>query len=91
MAADAIIAVDPSTPPSATAGTRPGAILLTRHGEPAISRKVKLSASGYVDFWAEYEETGIWPDHDPPESLVASARRARREPGPRRGVLARAR
>ena len=76
MAADANIAVDRSTTKSAAARARPGAIVLTRHGEPAISRKVKLSASGYVDFWAEYEETGIWPDHAPPDGLVACAREA---------------
>jgi broad specificity phosphatase PhoE len=74
MAEDAISAVDPSTPPSAPARTRPGAILLTRHGEPAISRKVKLTSAGYVAWWAQYEETGIWPDHLPPDSLVACAR-----------------
>lgn len=77
MAADAIIAVDRSTPPpSAAVGTRPGAIVLTRHGEPAISRKVKLTAAGYVAWWARYEETGIWPDHSPPDSLVACAQSA---------------
>jgi broad specificity phosphatase PhoE len=76
MAADAIIAVDRSTPPSAAARTRPGAIVLARHGEPAISRKVKLTSAGYVAWWARYEETGIWPDHSPPDSLVACAQSA---------------
>jgi broad specificity phosphatase PhoE len=55
---------------------RPGAIVLARHGEPAISRKVKLTAEGYGRFWAEYETRGILPGQAPPQSLVASATHA---------------
>ena len=49
---------------------RPGAIVLARHGEPALSRKVKLSAAEYRDFWAQYEVLGIVPGQTPPEALV---------------------
>ena len=47
----------------------PGAIILARHGEPALSRKVKLTAAEYRDFWAKYEIGGILPGQDPPQRL----------------------
>lgn len=52
-----------------SADARPGAIILARHGEPALSRKVLLSAREYGAFWANYEIGGILPDHGPPERL----------------------
>jgi broad specificity phosphatase PhoE len=52
------------------AGTRPGAITLARHGEPALSRKVKLSSKEYREFWAQYELMGLLPGQTPPEHLV---------------------
>jgi broad specificity phosphatase PhoE len=48
---------------------RPGAVILARHGEPAISRKVRLSARQYRDFWAQYEVLGILPGQSPPAVL----------------------
>ncbi|WP_293907865.1 histidine phosphatase family protein [Phenylobacterium sp.] len=48
---------------------KPGAIILARHGEPALSRKVKLTAAGYRAFWAQYELGGILPGQDPPPRL----------------------
>lgn len=48
---------------------RPGAIVLARHGEPALSRKVKLSAAEYRAFWARYEVMGILPGQTPPAAL----------------------
>jgi broad specificity phosphatase PhoE len=48
---------------------RHGAIILARHGEPAISRKVRLSAAGYREFWASYELLGLLPGQTPPEAL----------------------
>lgn len=51
--------------------TRPGAIILARHGEPALSRKVLLTAAEYRDFWASYEIGGILPGQTPPERLRA--------------------
>lgn len=54
-----------ASPPS-----RPyGAIVLARHGEPALSRKVRLTADEYRAFWANYEVGGILPDQAPPDRL----------------------
>ena len=47
----------------------PGAIVLARHGEPALSRKVRLTAPEYGAFWAQYEVGGILPDQTPPDRL----------------------
>lgn len=58
------------TEPSAS---RSGAIVLARHGEPAISRKVSLTASEYRRFWADYETRGLLPGQTPPATLTASA------------------
>lgn len=58
------------TVPDALTVTRPGAIVLARHGEPALSRKVKLSAAQYREFWATYEVLGILPGQTPPAALT---------------------
>ncbi len=63
--ADALTA-DPQTLPA----VRPGAIILARHGEPAISRKVMLTAKGYRAFWASYEEQGLREGQIPPAALM---------------------
>jgi broad specificity phosphatase PhoE len=49
---------------------RPGAITLARHGEPALSRKVKLTAQEYRDFWARYEVGGLLPGQMAPPMLA---------------------
>jgi len=46
-----------------------GAIILARHGEPDVSRKVRLSAAEYRAFWANYELLGLLPGQTPPEQL----------------------
>lgn len=46
-----------------------GAIVLARHGEPALSRKVKLNAEEYRAFWAQYEVLGLLPGQSPPARL----------------------
>ena len=51
-------------------------IALVRHGEPALSRKVSLTSSGYRDWWATYEEGGILTDQSPPDSLKAYGAKA---------------
>ena len=48
---------------------QPGDIVLARHGEPALSRKVKLTAGEYRAFWAKYELGDILPGQDPPARL----------------------
>ena len=60
-----------SQPSGATAPRRPGAIILARHGEPAISRKIWINAEGYRQFWAKYEVLGILPGQIPPQALVS--------------------
>ena len=53
-----------------TAQTRAGSITLARHGEPALSRQVKLSSREYREFWARYEVGGLLPGQTPPAALV---------------------
>jgi broad specificity phosphatase PhoE len=51
----------------------PGTVVLVRHGEPALSRKVRLTSKGFRDWWAAYEEGGLKPGQTPPVDLVAAA------------------
>jgi len=74
---------DPLTPdPTASTGardlvaSRPGAITLTRHGEPALSRKCLLSSDQYRDWWARYEVGGLRAGQTPPQGLIDTARGA---------------
>ena len=62
-------------PPSAA---RAGVIVLARHGEPALDRKLKLTARQYGDWWALYEAGGIKAGQVPPEHLVEAAIKADR-------------
>jgi broad specificity phosphatase PhoE len=57
-----------------------GDIILARHGEPALSRKIRLTAEGYREWWARYETGGLKPGQTPPPglqelALTVSARR----------------
>jgi broad specificity phosphatase PhoE len=63
-------------PASGGGRTRPGAIILTRHGEPDLSRKIRLNAAGYADWWAVYEEKGLKPGQTAPAHLRALAKDA---------------
>lgn len=58
------------------ARARPGAVVLTRHGEPALSRKVRLTAAQYAEWWGRYEEGGLKAGQSPPEDLKTQARRS---------------
>jgi broad specificity phosphatase PhoE len=49
---------------------RSGTITLARHGEPALSRKVRLSSGEYREFWARYEVMGLLPGQTPPAHLA---------------------
>ena len=60
-----------SAPPDAP--EHPGAIVLARHGKPALSRKIRLSAAGYRDWWAQYEAGGITASQDVPSALQTIA------------------
>ncbi len=53
-----------------------GAIILARHGEPALSRETRLSAAGYGAWWARYEEGGILAGQPIPEAVKEAARTA---------------
>ena len=55
---------------------RIGGIVLARHGEPALSRKVRLSSRGYREWWALYEAGGILEGQSPPGHLKDAATRA---------------
>jgi hypothetical protein len=53
----------------------PGAIVLACHGEPALSRKVRLNAREYRRFWASYEVLGLLPGQTPPQRLIGFVER----------------
>lgn len=53
-----------------------GSIVVARHGEPALSRRFKLSAAGYRRWWAAYEEGGILDPHKAPVGLLELVRKA---------------
>ncbi|MDQ2860179.1 MAG: histidine phosphatase family protein [Pseudomonadota bacterium] len=54
----------------------PGAVILARHGEPALSRKIRLSSAGYRAWWAAYEAGGIKPGQIIPAPLRSTAKGA---------------
>lgn len=54
-----------NAPPS-----KSGSIVLARHGEPALSRKIRLSAAEYREWWGRYEEGGILAGQSPPAGLI---------------------
>jgi broad specificity phosphatase PhoE len=58
------------SPKASVPQARPGAIVLTRHGEPVLSRKVRLNAREYREFWARYEVLGLAPGQSPPNLLL---------------------
>lgn len=64
----------PPAPRAATA--RPGAIVLARHGEPALSRKCRLTSDQYREWWGRYELGGLRPGQSPPEHVRKAAERA---------------
>ncbi|MBN9319238.1 MAG: histidine phosphatase family protein [Caulobacterales bacterium 68-7] len=65
------MAATATTTAQAGAVTRSGAIVLARHGEPDLSRKVRFSAKAYGEWWAVYETKGLKPGQAPPAELVA--------------------
>lgn len=76
MASDPSIRPPVATIAPPTPALRCGAITLARHGEPALSRKVRLSSSGYRAWWARYEEGGLKSGQTPPRGLLETARDA---------------
>lgn len=73
MTAPAAALQTESPSPSAVVATRPGAIILARHGEPALSRKCLITARKYRDWWGQYEVGGLRAGQTPPAALVDAA------------------
>ena len=67
------IPADESQPVTAFVAQRPGAIILTRHGEPALSRKCLISAKQYGEWWGKYEIGGLLAGQTPPPELLVAA------------------
>ena len=61
---------------AATAATRVGAVVLARHGEPDLSRKTRLTAEGYRQWWDLYETKGLRGGQAAPDCLKAIAEKA---------------
>jgi len=82
IAVDHLEASPPRSSPAraitVASSTRAGAILLARHGEPALSRRVRLDAEGYRRWWARYEEGGLLSGQNAPPALLEAAREADR-------------
>jgi broad specificity phosphatase PhoE len=85
MGTETLDTATPESAPARQAATSPapepcvpktGAIVLARHGEPALSRRVRLDSKGYRDWWATYETTGLLEGQVPPEHLKRFARGA---------------
>jgi broad specificity phosphatase PhoE len=53
-----------------------GAIILARHGKPALSRRTLLSSQDYSKWWASYEAGGLGPEQVTPDALTLAARDA---------------
>ncbi|AYG93988.1 histidine phosphatase family protein [Brevundimonas naejangsanensis] len=50
-----------------------GAIILARHGEPALSRKCMITSDQYRDWWGRYEIGGLRAGQTPPQTLLTAA------------------
>ncbi|HEY5410813.1 MAG TPA: phosphoglycerate mutase family protein [Caulobacteraceae bacterium] len=62
--------------PKGLGARKAGGIVLARHGEPALSRKIRLSSRQYREWWALYEAGGIRAGQSPPPHLIEAAARA---------------
>ena len=51
-------------------------IILARHGEPNLSRQVRLNWRGYKYWWRLYDEAGLVPEHDAPRIIKDLAAQA---------------
>ena len=47
-----------------------GSIITVRHGKPALSRGVLISARGYGTWWEQYDRSGLFPGEIPPDGLM---------------------
>ena len=66
-----------STPSEATRAAQAtpafGAIILARHGEPALSRKCLITSDDYRDWWGRYAVGGLRAGQTPPQTLLTAA------------------
>jgi broad specificity phosphatase PhoE len=55
--------------------TRPGRIIVVRHGRPALDRSAgpKLDFRGYREWWARYEAGSLAEGQSPPDHLLETA------------------
>lgn len=53
-----------------------GRIITARHGRPNLSRDVRISAAEFGAWWRRYDESGLHPDEEPPQSLIDLAGKA---------------
>lgn len=44
------------------AAVRPGAIILARHGKPDCDRRARVDWRGYIDWWENYNASGLLPN-----------------------------
>ena len=61
---------------SARLSSKAGTITLARHGEPALSRKVRLNPREYGEFLGKYEVGGLVEGQKAPDFLIEWAREA---------------
>jgi len=73
---ESVIAAGSVAAPQYPSAPKPGSIVLARHGEPALSRRIRLNAAGYRRWWAAYEDGGILAGQTPPAELLDLARHA---------------
>jgi broad specificity phosphatase PhoE len=52
---------------------RIGSIVIARHGQPDVDRRVNIDHRQYREWWAGYDRSGLRPDERPPENLVKLA------------------
>jgi broad specificity phosphatase PhoE len=55
---------------------KPDIIILARHGEPDLSRRVRLNWRGYKYWWRLYDEAGLKPGEEAPNIIKELARQA---------------
>lgn len=76
LAGEAVAAPPAVATNASVAQARTGTILLARHGEPSLSRRVKLDSDGYRRWWARYEEGGLLSGQEAPPELIEAAGKA---------------
>lgn len=57
-------------------GDSPGWIVIVRHGEPDLDRKVRITWREYREWWAQYDAAGLKGGQAPPPSLCELAKDA---------------